>query len=1240
MNPQSTPPTRTLWLHGPAANGKSVLSSFVINHLVQNGISCHYFFVRFDNHAKRSTALLLRSLALQIAQNSPPFRQEILQLIAERTTFDNAEPLTIWNRVFKSILFKIRRNAPLYWVIDGLDELDDPRLLVKLMADVEHASMPIRVWVTSRKIQGLVSSFQRLSETMILDDISYESNSDDIWAFVRRDLEISGEANFQDSVKQQIVLRSQGNFLWAHLAVHRINNCHTEADIKYALEQLPSGMEALYDRMARAVAALQQTDDQKLALSILSWVTCAQRSLTVEELSQVLGKEISRPLHLQRSVGDLCGGFVVLDNDENLAMVHQTAREYLVGNISRAYSIDPAVAHERLFISCMDCLTDFGLRSKLARKQAPRFLDYAAQSWIHHLSHSSVHSEQIARTLASFFGNTYVLTWIQALAQANRLRVLVLVSNHLSLFANKRKENMLDPKRISETKSLEMWSTDMVKIVGKFGSNLLLNPDSIYKLIPPFCPRNSITYQSFGRKEENNIKVSRQINSDWDDSLARLSFGPNVHATSIEAAGGHIAVLSPSGIVILYYASTCAEYRRIQHNERVLRICLNLSSTLLVTYGFLTTKIWDPATGRCITSVQNPVNRPRPHTIVFTEDNRQVLVATDDRKVRALNLDSQDAAWEITAEINEHAFESTFVNSPTCMALSPDGVNVVLGYRGHPVSVWELQGPELVGHCLRVLDNTVHSNASHSWGEVIHVTWHPYSGEVIGLYLEGVVFRWHPYHDETYEIRTGANSISISQNAKCLATGDPNGVIQLYSLANFKLVYQFASQDPVFDLCFAPDSRRLYDVRGSYANVWEPAALLRLSESTEGQTDTNMPVDTAAHSTPGRTDPVVSLSASPSGGFFCSGSESGVVRLFDSACDEELELQKFQSLMSVEHISWSVNGEYVALSDLSGRIYVRHLYASSEMAALCKTDVVLDFSLRGGQGPITQLLFSRQSDRLLISTGAMAMSVLLSTGETIDIREMSRVNTTYKWLNHPVHEHVLMAVGPGNIVTYSWSGLVYIAQIRFPMADTSSLGSISQSRMSSSTNLLEAREYIDRVLVTASCDYILVQTSFLLGQGQKKIGMTVLDTSNIPCSSEAEASNRPSASSAEATVSSGNDLTEDLEDLAPLFLPSNLLSQVEHPLTFLSNSRLIFLDHNFWLCSWRLPLPTRTSAPRRPSAPGSLDASTTEIKRHFFLPGDWISPDAVSLCTLMDDGTLLCPRNGEVAVVKCASLKA
>ena len=40
------------------------------------------------------------------------------------------------------------------------------------------------------------------------------------------------------------------------------------------------------------------------------------------------------------------------------------------------------------------------------------------------------------------------------------------------------------------------------------------------------------------------------------------------------------------------------------------------------------------------------------------------------------------------------------------------------------------------------------------------------------------------------------------------------------------------------------------------------------------------------------------------------------------------------------------------------------------------------------------------------------------------------------------------------------------------------------------------------------------------------------------------------------------------------------------------------------------------------------------VKRHFFLPRDWQNLDWLELAVMRPDGVLLCPRNGEVALVE------
>ena len=1234
---------RVLWIHGAAASGKSVLSSFIINSLAQTGSCCQYFFVRFGDQSKRSLSTLLRFLAFQIAQALPAFRQEILRISAEASRLDIADAQTIWNRIFKHILFKIQLDFPLFWIVDGLEESDDSSAFVKMISELHLAVSPIRILIASRKTRDLVLSFQKLSKQIHVDTVPYVCSSTDIHCFIDQELAVAGDKTFHTHVKTQILKRAQGNFLWVHLAVRRINNCHTADDVEQALRKLLSGMEALYDRMAQSVAVRADESDKKLASSILTWATCAMRPLTIEELSFVLESEVLRPLNLERSVGELCGGFVIIDGGGNVSIIHETACEYLFDHKSRPLTINRGSAHEELFLRCMYCLMDFGLRAKINRRQAPVFLEYAAGSWFYHLANSSVSSTKILGTLESFLMSPSVLTWIQCLAEANRLRTLILASTQIKNFASKQKK--MNP---SQDIRLGAWAVDLVKIVGKFGTNLVRSPDSIYKLVPPFCPAESVIYRDFGKKQCNALKIMGQSSTNWDDSLARLSFGTGFHATAIRAAGGRLAVMSPSGTVIIYYASTCEEIRRLRHGERILRMQFNLLGTLLLTYGYLTTKVWEALTGKCIVSVPNLLNRPRPQTILFTDDDDKVLVGTEYREIRSLSLRDTAMAWQLVAYINEQPLEGTIVNCPTCMALSPDGHNVALGYRGHPLSVWEIEGPKLIGNCFRVFDGNTKSNAVHAWGEIIQLTWHPYTGEVIGLYLEGVVCRWHPYHDETQELHTGASSIVVSQDAKCLAAGNPHGIIKLYDLTDFNLVYQFASQDPVFDLCFAPNSRRLYDVRGSYGNVWEPDELMRLSESA-GLPSESEDLNETVLVNAGMIDPVTALASQPNGCVYCSGTQSGLMNLFETSGITVLELQKSQSFMNMEHVVWSDDGKYVGFADVSRRVFIQSLIQTSGVGGSWKIDTEFELVIGDAEGAICQLLFHPDSSTLLVFTRSTISTISLASRSVVHSRKMSEASVIVKWVNHPTHQGSLLAFGPANVLIWSWSDLTQTNQLTFPSIIVEHVDSMPQSRFPSSTNLWEPRESVDRVLVTPEKTFILVQSSFAVGHGQKQKETLVFDVSDIPPATKLMPSSGdsddpsphpdPPLDSINLTPTSSE--RHHYQELHPIPLPSELTSQIEIPLTFLSRDRLVFLDQNFWIRSWRLPLPasSSTSTTRRPSGAGVLDGSTTEIKSHYFFPSDWISPDSVTLCTVMTDGTVLCPRNGAVAAVKCSTLR-
>lgn len=85
--------------------------------------------------------------------------------------------------------------------------------------------------------------------------------------------------------------------------------------------------------------------------------------LTVAVLSQALDEDTSKMLDFHRPIVDLCGGFVVTDNGGNVAMIHQTGREYLLSGNDRPFHVERNAAHKQVFLSCMRCLMAIGLRA-------------------------------------------------------------------------------------------------------------------------------------------------------------------------------------------------------------------------------------------------------------------------------------------------------------------------------------------------------------------------------------------------------------------------------------------------------------------------------------------------------------------------------------------------------------------------------------------------------------------------------------------------------------------------------------------------------------------------------------------------------------------------------------------------------------------------------------------------------------------------------------------------------------
>jgi len=1152
-------------------------------------------------------------------------------LEAAATDLKTADAWNIWQWLYKQALFQLNIPERLFLVVDGVDEAENPGSIIRFLADLHLTRLPLRVLLVSRKTHEISSGFQRLAKQVDVETIRAEGNQNDIRSYIDNEMDIAGDGCYRDEVTSQLLHRAQGNFLWIHLAVQKINTCHTKLAVDNALQDLPSGMTALYDRMATTVRMQPTVGDRRLGLSILGWATCARRVLTVSELGDALDN--GGLLEIQRTIGDLCGGFVVVDMEGKVSMIHETAREYLTreDQKDRPVVIEPRTTNDTLFLRCIRRLTANSLRSLISRNQPPALLDYAVETWFIHLSQGSISESNILDAAIKFLQSPHVLNWIFAVASKKELRVLVVASRYLADVALKLRrlgDNSFPHAQNIDT--FERWATDLTKIVGKFGRNLVQRPDSIFKLIPPFCPASSIVFQQFGHREARALHVSGFTNSVWDDCLAQFPLEQGMVASAIIPAGSRIVILANiknTSSIIFYDAATFEEQRRLSHPERVLSIEVSKLGDLLVSYGYQTTRVWDTDSGKCIKVARNPLKRPRPHTLTFSEDSRKVILGSEDRCIRSLSLDDDGSSeWELRSSIEEESLDGTTVRFPICSALSPDGSMIAYGYRAHPVTVWELEPLMLLGQCNMLLDETDMTVQESTWGEVYKLAWHPFHGEVFGLTQVGLLFKWDPYEeDASVKTHAGANSLTISKDGSLVATGDGVGALKVFQSSDLTLLYQLSTRDPVTYLSFSADSRRLYDIRGTYGNVWEPNTLIRLAEKSEypehnsdaaSETESLAKVSIFAENHFLRVDSVISLSGQAVNPLYSYGTEDGVAALCEVGKGKIRDLERQQSFMSMEHMTWSDDGRYIAFSDLSGKVFVKQVSRSRESRQNWELTQGFDLSIPSHRGHIKKLLFHPAS-RLILVVTSRSLNMIDISDQQLALSVPFESAAAVEWICHPTLSNYFLGFSIGNIQTFMWQDLKSMVTYTY---------SLPPQISSSSDDVVDADQCVlGRLTSSSESPYVLLEVSFPADSGKMEDQYALFQVSDIELSPEAEKS-APS----------------DGKEIPCSTLPSEIASTIREPLAFISRRRLVFLDIDRWICSWTLPLPPSSAAStvgNRTGRVGLPGPRSGAVEQYYFLPGDWVTAHESQLCRITPDGTLLCPRNGDVVAVQCSKLR-
>ena len=1288
---KTLPESGVLWLHANPGTGKSVLSAYLIRHLLDRKAAVQYFFFRFGEQRKRSMGALFASLSIQLARSFPKYRQALIRL--KNSGFDPKNSVgwkDSWSEFWKLSLYSLDLGTPIYWVIDGVDEAELPEAVFEALHSINSSVTPIRVLLVSRWTTTLSMNFEKLRSKVPSSIMSVDNSLGDIRAYAEQELSLLGWAqDVTEEVLEKIVKQANGNFLWVHLAMEEIKTCDTLESAETVLHELPDGMEALYARMLAIIRPEQKKRlDTKLQRFLFIWAIYSTTAISLDEMLEALKPEWKQLLNPPHTYSNLCGHFLVIERDNCIRFIHETARDYLKTKSALKDDLEPYQAHYDIFRkSILAFTTSDLLLPQQSDSNNLKAVEYRATSWAYHLSHISIakHSELALGALVEFFSGTGVFNWIWAVASLKKLNTLIEVSRRLSNFTQRlhQKEGSESSPypMLADIELLQMWTRDLLKLVAKFGNNLLQQPTAIYDCIPSFCPRGSGLHRASQNTLRPSITVTGQT-EDWDDCLSRVSVGSDHQAMMLTCSKDYLAILDTSGSTSIWDCVTFEELHKIPHGEIVDNICFSRSGDLFASYGSDTTKIWNVSSRQLVRCIPNTFE-DEPMDFCFAEEDSKLLVALGNHEVIFTPVDGDETSWkshDVVLDQGEHDFDDVYLTLPTAVSFSPDCSKVAAIYRRFPLTVWSLES-QRKPWWLRAKQAT---GGEPNPGAIFvtHMQWHPNSKDILAILRNGTIVKWDTMEERQQELRAWKASPSIiecSPDGRVFATGDMNGTIKLYDYHTFAQLYQLSAHLQAETLRFSLDSRRFFDLRANYCTVWEPNILVRLSNTDDHLSDAHSESCSIAQSNPhseGFIDtvaPITALGAVETGkrGLVCVGTSQGELEVHDHLTGAKAgvkRISKYYSTERVRSLTWSGDGSRFA--QLEGEnllnIYSVTTSRSDKSTPYWKTKFAKEIKLPFEPGGVEQTLFSPSGLLLLISLPTTVQLWSMTSYEQI---LTFRLSESTRWVQHPIRRDQVLSVTQTTITAHTWDDLSDCLTWHISTSSTGNKIALSSAKAKISTDDFEsdigkAHEVLDKAVLTHSKAHLILTIS-RQQYARRSRRYVILDLTPL-----------------HSHLRRNSDSTGTILEIP---LPESITLKLERPLNILDTDKLIYVDRAFWICSVHLhellqppsPSPSHvlsfpklkleenlkgtgfSNVAKEPKEVNKEkegvevkgqdndndqqnetknDGKSKKLKipgrRHYFIPRDWITRDTLDLLHLAADGTMVLPRHGEVVVIR------